>query len=276
MQYDHKLINITENDNDGTVTAKFANGVLATGTLLIGADSSRSYVRTHLFPDQDASPTPLDITMCNLTVAYHDAEKALFVRQAHPVFSFMNHPDVHALISLYEVPDLTAPETWKFQLIPSWQGAPDMSLSNAERRAHLLERTSGLAEPFHSAYAWIPEDLEIAYQHLGYWVAEEPWDTHSGRISLAGDAAHPMPPYRGQGLNNALLDAYSLVQAIDQMVKGDGEQAAVIQKASEEIAERGAKEVGLSVETALMSMDHEKIKSSALFSQGFAREETKV
>lgn len=269
-------MSITENDNDGTVTANFAHGVMATGTILIGADSSRSYVRAHLLPDQDVSPSPLDLTLCNLTVAYKDAEKARFVRQAHPIFSLMTHPDVHALISTYEVPDPAAPETWKFQLIPSWAGAPDMSLTNAERRAHLLAKTNGLAEPFHSAYAWIPEDTEIAYQHVGYWIAEQPWDTRSGRITLAGDAAHPMPPHRGQGLNNALMDAYNLVEAIERVVKGEAEQAFAIQKASEEIAERGAKEVRLSVQTALMSMDHEKIKSSALFSQGFAREESKT
>ena len=267
-------MSITENDGDNTVTAHFTNGIIATGTLLIGADGGRSHVRTHLFPGQDVSPTHLDVTLCNLTVSYRDAKKALFVRQAHPVFSLMTHPNVHALISTYEVPDPAAPETWKFQLIPSWKGAPDMSLTNTERRAHLIAKTSGLAEPYRSAYAWIPEDVDIAYQNVGYWIAEQP-DTRSGRITLAGDAAHPMPPHRGQGLNNAIMDAYNLVQAIDQVVKGEVEQADAIQRASEEIAERGAKEVRLSVQTAQMSMDYEKIKSSALFSQGFAREETK-
>ena len=39
----------------------------------------------------------------------------------------------------------------------------------------------------------IPDDTQIPYIDVSYWIAQ-PWDTHNGLVTLAGDAAHPMPP----------------------------------------------------------------------------------
>jgi 3-(3-hydroxy-phenyl)propionate hydroxylase len=42
-----------------------------------------------------------------------------------------------------------------------------------------------------------------------------------GRVLLAGDAAHMMPPFAGQGLNTALRDAQNLAWKVAAVVRGD-------------------------------------------------------
>ena len=75
----------------------------------------------------------------------------------------------------------------------SWLGQRDTSLDHAGRLAQVKEKASVLCEPFRSATLWMPEDTLVTYDQLGYWIPI-PWDNREGRVTLAGDAAHPMTP----------------------------------------------------------------------------------
>lgn len=74
-----------------------------------------------------------------------------------------------------------------------WLGDVDHSLNHAQRLALIKERAKSLGEPARSAFTWIPDDTPVYKADIGYWVTR-PWDNREGRITLAGDAAHPMPP----------------------------------------------------------------------------------
>lgn len=54
-------------------------------------------------------------------------------------------------------------------------------------------RMQDQAEPFRSANLWIPDGTPVTFDDIAYWVTI-PWDNHGGRITLAGDAAHPQAP----------------------------------------------------------------------------------
>lgn len=93
-------------------------------------------------------------------------------------------------------------------------------------------------------------------------------------MTLAGDAAHSMPPHRSQGLNNTLQDAYNLVQAIEKVVSGSARQKEEFQRVSDEIAERGVKETRLSIESAMESFDVGRLEETPLFRKGLNRPES--
>ena len=92
-QYGKKLEDISYDDNANTVTAIFEDGSTATGSLLVGADGTQSAVRRTIFGHEKAKVVPVPYCGVNLHVTYGDAEKALFVRQKHPIMTHAIHPD---------------------------------------------------------------------------------------------------------------------------------------------------------------------------------------
>jgi 2-polyprenyl-6-methoxyphenol hydroxylase-like FAD-dependent oxidoreductase len=78
------LESIVYDDEKPTVTAVFEDGTKATGTLLIGADGAQSRARYSILGDK-GQPSKVPYSAVNLHVCYNDAEKALFVRKAHPI-----------------------------------------------------------------------------------------------------------------------------------------------------------------------------------------------
>ncbi|QUQ63478.1 FAD-dependent oxidoreductase [Kutzneria sp. CA-103260] len=72
--------------------------------------------------------------------------------------------------------------------------------------------------------------LDEVERHFVWWPlyvvpARQTWREHSG-VTLIGDAAHIMPPYSGQGVNMALLDALELGRALAEHADTDAAIAA--------------------------------------------------
>jgi 2,4-dichlorophenol 6-monooxygenase len=65
-------------------------------------------------------------------------------------------------------------------------------------------------------------DLDLAVQDLRVWrmQARVAQTLRAGRVFLAGDAAHPLPPTGGQGMNTALGDVHNLCWKIALVVQG--------------------------------------------------------
>jgi 2-polyprenyl-6-methoxyphenol hydroxylase-like FAD-dependent oxidoreductase len=59
------------------------------------------------------------------------------------------------------------------------------------------------------------------YTFSGRWANR--WS--EGRVVLAGDAAHQMPPFLGQGFNSGIRDAASLAWRLALLVRGDGRES---------------------------------------------------
>ena len=264
VQYGH-VVQSVEDSGDHEIIVNFTNGSQAKGSILIGADGVHSTVRDCLFGHGNAAVTSMPLAHVNTTFKYATAEQAVHARSAHPVWSLMHHPQCFGLLSVQDAEDPTRPETWRFQLVLGWLADGNKD----DARKQMIERSANVAEPYRSAVHCITDDVDVQFQNISYWMAE-PGDTHQGRITLAGDAAHPMPPYRGQGLNNAIQDSYNLLEAI-RKVEAGGDRTEIIQECSNEIAKRGAAETVLSRDTGLASADWERLKQSPLFRHSLGR-----
>ena len=199
---------------DGTVEARFVDrrsGVpVATETadLLIGADGIHSTVRRALYPDEGPpkwngailwraiTPSAPFLTGRSMFMAGHARQK--FV--AYPITAT---PDNHGRVLINWIAERRFDTT---------------ALANREdwnRRGDLADFLPAFAG---WQFDWldIPDLIrraEVIYEYP--MVDRDPLDCWSvGRVTLLGDAAHPMYPVGSNGASQAILDARALADAL--------------------------------------------------------------
>ena len=206
-----RLVGYTQNERG--VTARFVapNGAVSEeiGDALIGADGIHSWLRASLHPD-DPGIRWNGIAMWRGAVDWpaFDGGDAMVIAG-----------DAVAKLVLYPIGPGTQPETrltnW---VIYARVGAADAPLPRREswsRRGqygdfrHLVER---LRLPFIDAERLIRSTSDI----FEYPMCDRdplPWWTQ-GRVTLLGDAAHPMYPVGSNGASQAILDARCLANQL--------------------------------------------------------------
>jgi 2-polyprenyl-6-methoxyphenol hydroxylase-like FAD-dependent oxidoreductase len=91
--------------------------------------------------------------------------------------------------------------------MPTWLDDGKPREAGASGLAELKEIAESLAEPWKSAIKWIPDDPDITHNKISYWVTS-PWDNRHGTVTLAGDAAHPLPPRTSPELSPPSCNPY--------------------------------------------------------------------
>ena len=140
--------------------------------------------------------------------------------------------------------------------MPTWLADGKTHEGGARGLAELKGLAIHLAEPWKSSLLWIPDNTDVTYSSVSYWPTRE-WNSHGGRITLAGDSAHPVPPHRGQGLNHGIADAHNFVQAALEIRDGVKARDVAIEEYNAELVKRGADEVETSRRNALLVHDFE-------------------
>ena len=270
---------ITYSSDGSTVTAKFADGTQDSGSLVVASDGPHSTIRTLLVGEEKAQVTPTDFatTMC---FTKHTRERALFLRAEphHPLYQVAPHPNgCFGWLSLHDGDDVEHPENWTFFHYISFREGRDVpnNRTMAEHVAHQKELASHFVDPFKSVFEWMPDDANVWYGKLRQWDPSEPdhkWDNRGGRITLAGDAAHPMTFQRGQGLNHAIMDSFQLYQAIEKFWSqgqfSPEQRAEAITAYETEMVARGGEEVRLSEANSVAMHDWEKVMQSPSWNKG--------
>lgn len=281
---------------DDTVELTFADGSKATGSILVGCDGAKSRVRSAICGEETAKLTDVPVNMFNFPYKF-DAELASKIRGMNELFQSAIHPDhgnmfwisstsPSTCLSTLHIPfqisntriaqDIptstpTDPSTYTFQVLLSFldetiPAGTDLS-SQSGRMSFFKSRSSTFAEPWRSAAQAIDPSTWLPLDRGTYWAAATPWPNRAGHMTLAGDAAHPMTPHRGQGLNNALMDARGFVEAMIKVAEG-GELEGVVKGYDEEVYTRGKEEMEVSLKQTMFIHNWETLMESPMVKIG--------
>ncbi|OTB07717.1 hypothetical protein M426DRAFT_52971, partial [Hypoxylon sp. CI-4A] len=278
IQFSKKLETLSYADDSKNVTAHFADGTSETGRLVIGADGSQSRVRRLLVGTDQAKLKRLPLAATFVTSSF-PADLAVKLRSSvHPILNSIVHPDnMVGMFSTLDAIDKDRPENWQFAFYIS--RSVSLEQQDAETAAGLgihgwlqrcKEEAKSFADPVRAAFDNLPDDAEKVYHiYNGNWdpnLPEHAWDNHGGRVTLVGDAAHPMTYHRGQGLNHSLADGFKLVELLPNLENRS--QADLIDAYEAEMRPRGGEEVQLSETNSFMMHDWEKVKDSPMMKMG--------
>lgn len=194
IHLNHQCIGFEQNDSG--VEIYFDNGKKVHADLLIGADGLKSAIRKNLIGDGE--PRYLG-SMCWRSVIKYNHEllnpdEMAFIKGNQQIMYLLNVGDGHIC--------------WITRKL-----SPDSSLSHsaAEVKSRVLNELAGWGEPLRA----IVQATEAEKILEGPTCDRLPLTSWSqGRVTLLGDAAHPMAPALAQGANTSFEDAYELAHSL--------------------------------------------------------------
>lgn len=200
---------------DDPVRISLSDGSTAQADVLIGADGHRSMVRRHLFGDNRATYTGWATWhgTTRLPVALTAGNKVQTMAGA-PGLCVMHPLGDGMLYWAFETPWADG------ELIP--RGALG-SAAGPSATENLRARFAGFASPLPELLASITDDDVEVFPHILHKVPRR-WGR--GRITMAGDAVHAVPPRTGMGANQALEDAW----VIGRILSEPGDPAALLRR----------------------------------------------
>ena len=254
VQWGHQFLDFKRGDGDAVELRFLVDGALrkANAGLVVGADGIRSSLRNLLIGEE---LMPLRYLGCIVILgicplaALGGLESDLL--DSATVFQTANCNE-----RIYMMPYTADTVMWQLSFPMSEEDAKALSA----RGASALKEEACRRTPWHSP---IPQILAATQEALisGYPVydrdlLEAELLEKGGPITLIGDAAHPMSPFKGQGANQAVLDAIALAREITKECRPSsqwrnrGIRAAVLRAFEAEMLERSASKVIDSAEAA--------------------------
>jgi salicylate hydroxylase len=235
----HRAVDFAQDGDRARVS--FANGDTAEGDVVVAADGIHSVLQSHVVPPSKP--------VFHGTISYRGLVAAerlpgwpmdRWLMWAGPSRHFLVFPVRHGTMVNY-VGFVPTDEEMK----ESWSAPGDPAV--------LRQAFDGWDPRIGQVLAQVDQTFRWALYD------REPLPTWSrGRLTLLGDAAHPMLPHLGQGANQSIEDGMALATILSQ-VEADAAPAALLayeRLRRERVAEiqRGARQNGLRVDSAVADL----------------------
>lgn len=214
IKWGHQLVNYSEN-NDKTLNLTFQvdGKIKNTKTdLLVGADGIRSRVRKLVLGDEITPLRYLDciviLGICLLRTLEGIATDLL---DSATVFQTANGKE-----RIYIMPYDSESVMWQLSFPMLEEDAKILSAKGPKALKEEACRRTQWHTPIPQILESTQEVLVSGYPVYDREILQAEVFNEVGNITLIGDAAHPMSPFKGQGANQALLDALALARGISK------------------------------------------------------------
>ena len=214
VQWGHQLIDFKENEDNGLDLNFQLDGTIKSvkADLIVGADGIRSAVRKIVIGDEIS---PLRYLGCIVILGI--CPLSALDKIDHPLLdSATVFQTANGNERIYIMPYSSDSVMWQLSFPMSEEDAKELSSKGPKALKEEASKRTQWHEPIPQILAATNEAQVSGYPVYDRELLTQELLEKCGKMTLIGDAAHPMSPFKGQGANQALLDALALARGISK------------------------------------------------------------